>query len=93
MGRRSQEGLVAYCSAKFAVEGLTQTAALEAIYPFKTYTLDPRDGIQTEMLLKCVSKDYYETCLKPKEWAEEAYNYIIKILPNYPNGSSLTLGD
>jgi len=60
MGKRGRAGMCAYSASKFAIEGLTQSAALEA-YPFniRINTLEPGNLTATpEMIKKHPGEDH-----------------------------------
>ena len=90
-GKTGQEGLAPYCASKFAVEGLVSAVALELLSSnVAVYTLDPGDGVQTDMLKTCLP-DYYSEALSTADWARYAYQYLNKILQSPPSSYSLTV--
>lgn len=89
-GRQADVGLAGYCASKFGIEGLTSVIAQENIGFVTALTLDPSDGIATEMLAKCTSEEYYNSRPTPQEWAEIAVPYILSIKPEQ-SGKQLTV--
>ena len=89
-GRSPEAGLAAYCASKYALEGFTGVIAKENEGVVTIVSLDPREGVATGMLAKCVDKAYYDSCPSADEWAKTAVPYIMKILPKQ-SGEKLTV--
>lgn len=88
-GRAGNIRQSAYCASKFAIEGLTQSLALELKDSAQiAVTLDPRDGVATPMLQTC-APEYMSEAPTPEDWAAVAVPYILSInVAN--NGQALT---
>jgi NAD(P)-dependent dehydrogenase (short-subunit alcohol dehydrogenase family) len=87
-GRIGEKMLAPYCSSKFAIEGLTQSLALELPEGLAVVALDPGGGINTDMLRSC-APEYLPEAPSPEEWARVAVPYMMN-LSIEDNGKSLT---
>jgi len=87
-GREPAKNLAPYCASKFAVEGLTQSLALELPKGLAAVALDPRESINTPMLQKGVP-EAVSTSPTPAQWSKVAVPYILSI-GEQDNGKSLT---
>jgi NAD(P)-dependent dehydrogenase (short-subunit alcohol dehydrogenase family) len=90
-GRAGEAGLAPYCASKFAIEGLTQSMALELPSSMAAVALDPGGGIRTAMLQTC-GPQYLADSPTPQEWSQIAVPYILS-LTSEDNGKSLTCPD
>lgn len=88
-GRAGDKSVSAYCASKFAVEGYSQSLALELPKGMAVVTLDPKDGIATPMLSVCSSPEYVATAPTADAWARVAVPFIAAI-DSSKNGQSLT---
>jgi len=87
-GREGEAELAPYCASKFAIEGLTQSMALELPESIGVVALDPGGGIQTSMLAAC-GPQYMSGSPTPEAWSHAAVPYILR-LTTKDNGKSLT---
>lgn len=87
-GRQADAMVAPYCASKFAIEGLTQSLALELPAGMAAIALDPGGGINTPML-QISGPDYAHLVPTAEEWAEEAVPFILGLSPG-DNGKSLT---
>jgi NAD(P)-dependent dehydrogenase (short-subunit alcohol dehydrogenase family) len=87
-GRNGEAMLAPYCASKFAVEGLTQSLALELPKEVMVVALDPGDGINTSML-QSSAPEYVNEAPDPEEWSKVAVPYMLSITFEQ-NGKSLT---
>ena len=86
-GRSTSPEVAAYCSTKWAIEGLSKSLAQEIPKGMACVALNP-GVIDTDMLRSCWGKNA-STYKKPKNWASEAAPYILRINEK-DNGASLT---
>ncbi len=89
-GRNPEAGFAGYCTSKFGLEGFTGTIAKENKDIVTVVSLDPREGIATNMLAKCTDQRYYESRPSAEEWAKIAVPYILTISPKQ-SGKQLTV--
>ena len=89
-GKEAQANLAPYCASKFAIEGLVDAVSKELPEFVKIYALDPGDGIQTQMLHKCLPA-YYPKAPTAENWAICAYNQLKKIWKKPPATCSITV--
>ena len=76
-GRGTSPEVAPYCASKFAIEGLTQSLALELPEPLAAVPLNP-GVIDTDMLRQCWS-DEAGNYPKPAEWAKIAAPFILQL--------------
>ncbi|RAL24060.1 SDR family oxidoreductase [Thermoflavimicrobium daqui] len=74
-GRSGEADLAPYCASKFAIEGLTQSMAMELPQGIVVVALDPGGSIDTPMLHACAPK-YVNTSPSPDAWSRVAVPYI-----------------
>jgi len=86
-GKEGEEMFAPYCASKFAVEGLTQSLAKELPKGLTVVSLDPGNGINTDMLKQAYphNTSYYPD---PENWAKKAVPYLMRISAQ-DNGKSL----
>jgi len=87
-GRDGEAELAPYCASKFAIEGLTQSMALELPESVGVVAVDPGGGIQTPMLAAC-GPQYMAASPTPEAWSRAAVPYLLGLTPKN-NGQSLT---
>ncbi|MEI4803741.1 SDR family NAD(P)-dependent oxidoreductase [Bacillus sp. FJAT-51639] len=87
-GRSGEAKLAPYCASKFALEGLTQSMALELPKELAVVALDPGGGIHTSMLQSC-APEYVSSSPTAEDWSHVAVPYMLSITSN-DNGKSLT---
>ncbi|KIL74695.1 SDR family oxidoreductase [Bacillus badius] len=87
-GRKGEAGLAAYCASKFAIEGLTQSMAMELPNNMAVVALDPGGSINTEMLNYGAQK-YVAGSPSPEKWSKVAVQYLLSLTVQN-NGQSLT---
>ncbi|GGE57192.1 SDR family oxidoreductase [Priestia taiwanensis] len=87
-GRNGEAMLAPYCASKFAVEGLTQSLALELPKEITVVALDPGGGINTAML-QSSAPEYVGEAPNPESWSKVAVPYMLSLTSEY-NGKSLT---
>jgi NAD(P)-dependent dehydrogenase (short-subunit alcohol dehydrogenase family) len=87
-GTSADANVAPYCATKFAIEGLTQALAQELPTGMAAIPLNP-GVINTDMLQRSfgASAESYPT---PREWAEKAVAFILK-LDAKQNGESVTV--
>ena len=86
-GRSTSPEVAAYCSTKWAIEGLSKSLAQEIPKGMACVALNP-GVIDTDMLRSCWGKNA-GAYIKPKNWASKAAPYILRINEK-DNGASLT---
>ena len=86
-GRSTSPEVAAYCSTKWAIEGLSKSLAQEIPKGMACVALNP-GVIDTDMLRSCWGKNA-SAYIKPKNWASKAAPYILRINEK-DNGASLT---
>ena len=86
-GRSTSPEVAAYCSTKWAIEGLSKSLAQEIPQGMACVALNP-GVIDTAMLRSCRGKNA-SAYKKPKNWASKAAPYILRINEK-DNGASLT---
>ena len=86
-GRSTSPEVAAYCSTKWAIEGLSKSLAQEIPKGMACVALNP-GVIDTDMLRSCWGKNA-SAYKKPKNWASKAAPYILRISEK-DNGASLT---
>jgi len=86
-GRSTSPEVAAYCSTKWAIEGLSKSLAQEIPKGMACVALNP-GVIDTDMLRSCWGKNA-SAYKKPKNWASKAAPYILRINEK-DNGASLT---
>jgi len=86
-GRSVSPEVAGYCATKWAIEGLTQALAAELPTGTAAVALNP-GIIHTEMLATCW-EDGAAAYPSPKQWAEQAVPFILKLTAR-DNGRSLT---
>jgi NAD(P)-dependent dehydrogenase (short-subunit alcohol dehydrogenase family) len=87
-GRSGAAEVGPYCASKFAIEGLTQSLAEELPKGLAAVALVP-GIIDTAMLRSCFGAEagnYHA----PKDWAEKAVPYLLKLGPKQ-NGQALSV--
>ncbi|MCW9134392.1 SDR family oxidoreductase [Bacillus paramycoides] len=87
-GRSGEAELAPYCASKFAIEGLTQSMALELPKELAVVALDPGGGIHTSMLQSC-APEYVSSSPTAEAWSHVAVPYMLSITSK-DNGKSLT---
>ncbi|CAM4237678.1 short-chain dehydrogenase [Bacillus manliponensis] len=87
-GRAGEAELAPYCASKFAVEGLTQSLALELPEELTVVSLDPGGGINTPMLHAC-APEYIASSPTAEDWSHVAIQYILSITRK-DHGKALT---
>jgi NAD(P)-dependent dehydrogenase (short-subunit alcohol dehydrogenase family) len=87
-GRNGEAMLAPYCASKFAVEGLTQSLALELPKEVTVVALDPGGGINTSML-QSSAPEYVNEAPNPEAWSKVAVPYMLSITSEH-TGKSLT---
>lgn len=87
-GREGEAELAPYCASKFAVEGITQSMAMELPNGMAVVALDPGGSISTPMLHLCAPQ-YVKESPTPEMWSHKAIHYILNISID-KNGESLT---
>ena len=90
-GREGDINVGPYCASKFAIEGLTQSAAKEMSMNESKQTMvtcDPGGGIATPMLDIC-SPDYVKEAPTPEEWSYKAVPFFLSI-DHSQHGKALT---
>ncbi|MEI4828151.1 SDR family oxidoreductase [Bacillus sp. FJAT-53711] len=87
-GRSGEAKLAPYCASKFAIEGLTQSMALELPKEMAVVSMDPGGSINTPMLHSC-APEYISNSPTPEAWSHVAVPYILSITSK-DNGKSLT---
>lgn len=75
-GRSASWGLAPYCASKFAVEGLIGSLIADLPEGVNAVALDPGNGVNTEMLSKCLPDEHMQY-ISPQIWAEHAADYIV----------------
>lgn len=87
-GRSTSPEVAPYCATKFAIEGLTQSLALELPHGLAAIPLNP-GIINTDMLRSCFSDGaaHYPT---PDAWAKRAVPFLLGLGPR-DNGKSLSV--
>lgn len=87
-GRSTSPEVAPYCGTKWAIEGLTQSLALELPRGMAAVPLNP-GIIDTELLQSCFgsSASHYPS---PDDWSRFAVPYILSIRPSQ-NGESLSV--
>lgn len=79
-GRHGEAGFAPYCASKFAIEGLTQSLALELNKTkLAAIALDPGGAIKTPMLQNQLP-EYANDAPNPNEWADKAVPFILELL-------------
>lgn len=86
-GKQGEEMFAPYCASKFAIEGLTQSLAKELPKGLTVVTLDPGDGINTDMV-KQAYPGSTSHLPEPEEWAKKAVPYVMR-MGAQDNGKSL----
>ena len=86
-GRSTSPEVAAYCSTKWAIEGLSKSLAQEIPKGMACVALNP-GVIDTDMLRSCWGENA-SAYKKPKNWASKAAPYILRINEK-DNGASLT---
>ena len=87
-GRTVAEGVVPYCTSKWAIEGLSRALALEVPKGMAVVALNP-GVIETDMLHICLpERTSYSP--RPEEWARRAVDTLLGIGPSQ-NGHALTV--
>ena len=89
-GRSADKELVPYVASKWAIEGLTQSLAMELPEGLAAVALNP-GIVNTEMLQKCFGESaaHYPS---PTRWADVAVPFILKLDAN-DNGHALSVPD
>lgn len=87
-GRNPKGTQAAYTASKFAVEGFTRAVAEEVGPGVRVMTLDPGDGVDTDMLATCLP-DEHQDYAGPEAWARVAVDHLAATLPTATNGASL----
>jgi NAD(P)-dependent dehydrogenase (short-subunit alcohol dehydrogenase family) len=87
-GRSTSPEVATYCATKWAVEGLTQALSQELPPGLAAVALNP-GIIDTDMLRSCFGADA-RSYPSPKEWAERAVPFILRIRAK-DNGGALTV--
>ncbi|MGF9966391.1 SDR family oxidoreductase [Bacillus rhizoplanae] len=87
-GRSGEAKLAPYCASKFAIEGLTQSMALELPKEMAVVSMDPGGSINTPMLHSC-APEYISNSPTPEAWSHVAVPYMLSITSK-DNGKSLT---
>ncbi|MGG0277900.1 SDR family oxidoreductase [Bacillus rhizoplanae] len=87
-GRSGEAKLAPYCASKFAIEGLTQSMALELPKEMAVVSMDPGGSIDTPMLHSC-APEYISNSPTPEAWSNVAVPYMLSITYK-DNGKSLT---
>lgn len=87
-GRAGEAKLAPYCASKFAIEGLTQSMALELPKEMAVVAVDPGGGIHTSMLQSC-APEYVSSSPTAEAWSHVAVPYMLSITSK-DNGKSLT---
>ena len=87
-GRSTSPEVAPYCASKYAVEGFTLALAQELPSGMAAVPLNP-GIIDTEMLRSCFGAEA-GNYVNPKEWAEVAVPYILKLGVKH-NGQSLSV--
>lgn len=86
-GREGEQMFAPYCASKFAIEGLTQSLAKELPAGLVVVSLDPGDGINTDMLKQAYPGDT-SRFPNPETWAKKAVPYLMR-MGAQDNGKSL----
>jgi NAD(P)-dependent dehydrogenase (short-subunit alcohol dehydrogenase family) len=89
-GRSVAPKVAAYCTSKWAIEGMTKALAEELPEGMAAVPLNP-GVIDTEMLRSCWA-DEAGSFPKPEVWAEKAAAFILQLGPK-DNGRSLSVSD
>ncbi|MGG2065738.1 SDR family oxidoreductase [Bacillus sp. S14(2024)] len=87
-GRSGEAKLAPYCASKFAIEGLTQSMALELPKEMAVVSIDPGGSINTPMLHSC-APEYISNSPTPEAWSYVAVPYMLSITSK-DNGKSIT---
>jgi len=86
-GKEGEEMFAPYCASKFAIEGLTKSLAKELPEGLAVVSLDPGDGINTDMLKQAYPGDTSHFP-DPEKWAKKAVPYLMRMSAQ-DNGKSL----
>ncbi|MFT9850528.1 SDR family oxidoreductase [Aneurinibacillus sp. REN35] len=87
-GRYGEAELAPYCASKFAIEGLTQSMALELPKGMAAVALDPGGGINTPMLHSSAPQ-FVDQSPTAESWSHVAVPFMLS-LTKKDNGKSLT---
>jgi NAD(P)-dependent dehydrogenase (short-subunit alcohol dehydrogenase family) len=87
-GRIAAANVAPYCASKFAIEGLTQSLALELPQGLAAVSLSP-GVVKTQMLENC-SPNYFNEAVGASAWAKKAASFLCD-LSSKDNGKALTL--
>lgn len=87
-GRNGEAELAPYCASKFAIEGISQSMALELPEELTVVSLDPGGGINTPMLHSC-APEYVASSPTAEAWSHVAIQYMLSIT-RQDNGKALT---
>lgn len=86
-GKKGEAQFAPYCASKFAIEGLTQSLAAELPQGLTVVSIDPGDGINTDML-KQIYPENAADYPNPDTWAKKTVPYLLRISAK-DNGKSL----
>jgi NAD(P)-dependent dehydrogenase (short-subunit alcohol dehydrogenase family) len=87
-GRSTSSEVAAYCTTKWAIEGLSRGLADDLPNGLAAVALNP-GIIHTDMLESCFAQ-HAESYPRPEQWAEVAVPYILR-LGTKDNGQALTV--
>ena len=88
-GRSTSPDVSAYCTGKWAIEGMTQALAHELPHGLAAVALNPAI-INTEMLQSCLGPESAAHYPAAPEWARSAGPYLLGLGPK-DNGQALTV--
>ena len=88
-GRSTSPDVSAYCTSKWAIEGMTQALAQELPQGLAAIALNP-GMINTEMLQTCLGPESAAHYPAAPEWARSAGPYLLGLGPK-DNGQALTV--
>ena len=88
-GRSTSPDVSAYCTSKWAIEGMTQALAQELPQGLAAIALNP-GIINTEMLQTCLGPESAAQYPSAPEWALSAGPYLLGLGPK-DNGQALTV--
>lgn len=90
-GLHGYPNISAYCTTKFAIEGLSQSVAAELPPGMACIPLSP-GVINTDMLQRYWGEDRASECDSPEAWADYAVPFILALGPEH-NGQSIRVSN